>query len=77
MFPFYFRCKNPSYELYDKRSTSCLSLVGGLCHLFMSNNRQPLRLKNCVPNAECVRRESSALSQCECEKGFVETVSGW
>ncbi|CAL8072850.1 unnamed protein product [Orchesella dallaii] len=70
------QCKNPSYELYDIKSNTCLGLVGSLCNLFMSNNRQPLRLKNCVPNAECVRRDLSALSQCECEKGFVETVSG-
>jgi hypothetical protein len=73
-----FRCKNPSYEVYDNSTKTCLSLVGGLCHLYFTSKKiqQPLRLKNCVQNAECVRRELSPLSQCECEAGFVETVSG-
>src|SRR5581483_11258638 len=32
------RCKNPSYEIYDNETESCLSLVGGLCHFFLPSN---------------------------------------
>jgi hypothetical protein len=72
-----YRCKNPSYEIYDNYTGTCLSLVGGLCHLFLSSHtNQPLTLKNCVQNAECIRRDLSPLSQCECKKPFVETLAG-
>jgi len=65
-------CPNPSYEVYDKVTGTCVGLAGSSCALKSgSNNSKCIKTASCVPLGN-----STTAGVCKCKEGYIATSNG-